>query len=260
MMRSSSIPTELLERAAQEIIAAESSIAITGAGISTPSGIPDFRSPQSGLWTEHSPLEVASLRAFRTHPERFFDWLRPFVKHLIAAQPNPAHIALARLENHHRLHMILTQNIDALHQRAGSSAVVELHGCYQTLTCLSCCQQTQASSDLLHAYVNQGDIPRCPQCENPLKPDVILFEEQLPGEEWHQARDAAKHCDLMLVLGSSMTTAPACNLPLIAANSGAKLILINKTATPLDPNADILIQGDLAKILPDIEKRVLTND
>jgi NAD-dependent deacetylase len=156
--------------------------------------------------------------------------------------------------------MIITQNIDALHQRAGSSAVVELHGSYQTLTCLGCCQQTQASSDLLDAFINQGGIPRCPQCGNPLKPDVILFGEQLPVEKWHQARDAAKHCDLMLVLGSSMTTAPACNLPLIAANSGAKLIMINKTATPLDPNADIVIPGDTAEILPDIEKRVLTNE
>jgi len=260
MMRSSSIPTELLETAAQRISAAEVSIAITGAGISTPSGIPDFRSPQSGLWTKHSPLEVASLRVFRTHPERFFEWLRPFVKNLTAAQPNPAHIALARLENHHQLQMIITQNVDVLHQRAGSSTVVELHGSYQTLTCLGCCQQTQASSDLLEAFITQGDIPRCPQCGNPLKPDVILFEELLPVKEWHQARDAAEHCDLMLALGSSLTTAPACDLPLIAANSGADLIIINKSTTPLDPYADIVIQGDLAYILPDIEKRVLTDE
>lgn len=250
----------LVEAASQQIKAASYCIAITGAGISTPSGIPDFRSASSGLWTKHAPMEVASLSAFRQHPERFYNWLRPFVRTLIEAEPNPAHHFLARLEAHRHIKQVVTQNIDALHQRAGSMDVVEVHGTYRTLTCPGCSRQINASKKMLESFINGGLLPHCPSCENLLKPDVILFEEQLPAQKWNQAKKAAKKCDLMLALGSSLTVTPVSTLPLIASQSGASLIIINHTPTPLDPLAEIVIPGDLAEVLPAIARKVLSHD
>ena len=229
---------------------------LTGAGISTPSGIPDFRSAGTGLWARDEPLEAASLNTFRTAPERFFGWFRPLAGQIYSAQPNAAHRALAHLEAAGRLYSVITQNIDALHQKAGSRNVVEMHGTLQTLTCVSCYHQQQSAS-YLGAYVEQGVIPHCPLCCGLLKPDVILFGEQLPQRAWSQAQRDARHCDLMLVAGSSLEVLPVAGLPLQALDRGAHLIIINNSSTYLNVRADVAILEDVARILPAIAEQAL---
>ena len=232
-------------------------VALSGAGISTQSGIPDFRSPGSGLWTKYSPMEVASLSAFRYDPNRFFDWLRPFVKNIFQADPNPAHISLAKLEESNHLKCVVTQNIDALHQKAGSKNVIELHGTYQTLTCLGCFQQVHADQDLMNWIIDHASAPACSRCSGLLKPDIILYEEQLPKDKWNQAKNEIIRCDLLLILGSSLTVTPACDLPFMVLNKGGTVVIINQSRTHLDDIVEVSIQGDLAEILPVIQNKVL---
>lgn len=248
---------KLIEKAADFISQASYCVALTGAGISTPSGIPDFRSPGSGLWTKYSPMEVASLSAFRYHPDRFFDWLRPFVSKLFEAAPNPAHYALAKLEEHDFLQAIITQNIDALHQKAGSKNVIEVHGTYETLTCLGCYKQIETNQEILDSILKGAKKPICPYCGDLMKPDIILYEEQLPAEKWRSARQQIMACDLLLILGSSLTVTPACDLPLSALGNGADIIILNYSHTYLDDQSAVSMQGDLAEILPLITAKVL---
>jgi NAD-dependent deacetylase len=231
-------------------------VVLSGAGISTPSGIPDFRSAGSGLWNRYDPLEVASLRAFRYHPEKFFAWMRSLALEMLQATPNPAHLALARLEQAGFIKTIITQNIDGLHHRAGSRHVLEVHGSLQNLTCIGCYRQFGASG-FIEPYLETGEIPRCPDCGNILKPDVVLFEEQLPVRVWLQAQEACENCDLILVTGSSLEVMPVVGLPMRAVRNGAHLIVINQTATYIDVRADALIHGDVAEVLPRIAKEVL---
>lgn len=231
-------------------------VALTGAGLSTPSGIPDFRSEGTGLWSRDEPLEVASLSTFRTAPECFYKWFRPLASQIFNAEPNPAHSALAELEKHGHLHTVVTQNIDALHQKAGSQHVVEMHGTMQTLTCTQCYQQVN-SKDRLQAFVEQGEIPCCLKCGAVLKPDVILFGEQLPQSAWLEAQREARQCDLMLVAGSSLEVLPVAGLPMQALDRGAHLIIINNTPTYLNMRADVVILEDVAKIIPAIVERTL---
>src|SRR6266850_5970915 len=174
-------------RAAADLLRkAQYAVALTGAGISTPSGIPDFRSPQSGLWDKVSPLDVATLFSFRTQPQAFYDWIRPLAATMMNAQPNPAHLALSRMEQLGRLHCVITQNIDTLHTRAGSQCVVEVHGHLREMTCIAC-YHVYESARFIDPFLNTGEIPRCPQCAGVLKPNVILFGEQLPVKELNAA-------------------------------------------------------------------------
>jgi len=243
-------------KAATLIRQAQFAVALTGAGSSTPSGIPDFRSTGSGLWTRYLPMEIASLTAFRQNPERFFEWLRPLASHMLTAQPNAAHIALAELEKHHYLKSIITQNIDGLHQRAGSTNVLQVHGTLSTLTCIGCYQQVDAE-DYVTPYLEQGITPICKICGQYLKPDVVLFEEQLPAQIWLKARRTAEACDLMIVAGTSLIVSPVAQLPERAIKNGAKIIIINKTPTYMDQHAEVLFTGDVADIIPAITAEVL---
>jgi NAD-dependent deacetylase len=231
-------------------------VVLSGAGISTPSGIPDFRSPGSGLWSRYNPMEVASLTAFRYHPENFLDWFHPLAKKILLALPNPAHHALVILEKAGYLHTIITQNIDGLHQRAGSKKVLEVHGTLESLSCIGCFQQYPAEK-FIPAYIHEGQPPRCLKCGQILKPDVILFEEQLPRDTWHKALNACMDCDVILVVGSSLEVTPVATLPLTALDNHAKLIIINHYPTYLDPRAEVLIRGDVADILPQISQEVV---
>jgi NAD-dependent deacetylase len=254
-----SIKNELLmeiHQAADLIRLFGNGIVLTGAGISTPSGIPDFRSPGTGLWSRYDPMEVASLSAFRYHPEKFLAWFHPLAKKIYQAVPNPAHIALAMLQKSGYLHTIITQNVDGLHQRAGANHVLEVHGTLQTLTCINCFQQYPSDS-FITQYIEEGETPHCPKCEQILKPDVILFEEQLPRKIWLKARQACRNCRFILIAGSSLEVTPAATLPLEAVENNAKLILINKSPTYLDPRADVLMHADVADILPEIANEVL---
>lgn len=239
-----------VQRAATLITQARYMVAMTGAGISTPSGIPDFRSPQSGLWDQADPLEVASIFAFRHSPQHFYDWVRPLSSLLLEAKPNPAHYALAALEQEGKLKAVITQNIDDLHGKAGSKTVYELHGHLREVTCTQC-YQTQQSGQVFAKFLSDGQVPRH-SCGGVLKPNVILFGEQLPVREFVLAQLAVKAADLMLVVGSSLEVAPVSDLPQQALANGAKLIIINYQPTYLDQQADLVIRADVATILPHI--------
>ena len=241
---------QTIEQAATLIREAQHLVALTGAGHSTPSGIPDFRSPDSGLWTKDNPMLVASIWAFRLDPKRFYRWIQPMIDRLLAAAPNPAHIALADLEAMGYLKAIITQNIDNLQQRAGARRVLELHGHLREATCMRCYKQF-AVDPALQDMVRQGRIPHC-DCGGVLKPNVILFGEQLPVQVYNQAVKEARRADLILVAGSSLTVTPAADIPFFAVESGARAIIVNLEPTSLDLRADIVIHGDVADVLPQI--------
>jgi len=245
-----------LEDAAELFRKAKHVIVLTGAGISTPSGIPDFRSEGSGLWSRDEPLEVASLSTFRTAPEKFFNWFQPLASQIFYAQPNPAHMALAEFEQAGHQNTIITQNIDSLHQKAGSKHVVEMHGTLRTLSCTQCYQQFP-SEEFLKSFIENGTIPLCANCNGILKPDVILFGEQLPQAAWQTAQRATRQCDLMLVAGSSLEVLPVAGLPIQALDHGAHLIVINNTSTYVNVRADIVITDNVASIIPEIMKRAI---
>jgi NAD-dependent deacetylase len=247
---------EEIDYAAELIRQAKYTVALTGAGISTPSGIPDFRSEGKGLWARDEPLEVASQTTFRTHPEKFFDWFRPLADSIISARPNPAHLALTELQEHNKLASIITQNIDILHQKAGAKQVVEIHGTLATLTCTQCYQKFDYQP-YLAAFIEHDHLPYCTKCNALLKPDVILFGEQLPQKAWYQAQLEARKCDLMIVIGSSLEVLPVAGLPMQAVDRGAHLIIINHSPTYLSVRADINIYKDVAQVMPAIAKRVL---
>jgi NAD-dependent deacetylase len=200
-------------------------------------------------------MEVASLSTFRTAPERFFNWFQPLASQIFNARPNAAHIALAEFEKTDHVRTIITQNIDGLHQKAGSKSVVEIHGTLRTLSCTNCFKQFE-SGPWLQPYVETGKIPQCLNCNGILKPDVILFGEQLPQSAWYEAQRAARQCDLMVVAGSSLEVLPVARLPMQALDRGAHLIIINNTPTYLNVRADVIILDDVATTLPKIAKRV----
>ena len=231
-------------------------VVLTGAGISTPSGIPDFRSPGIGLWTRFLPMEVASLSAFRYDPELFYKWLHPLAVHMLSASPNTAHVALARLQASGYISTIITQNIDGLHTRAGANNVLEIHGTLNTLTCIKCFRQV-ASNTVIQEYINYCTIPLCQTCGGILKPDIILFEEQLPVKTWLKAEEASSHCDLMLIAGTSLEVLPSAKLPILALDNGARIIIINHADTYIDVRADLIIRADVVDVFPLIASEVL---
>ncbi|MBE9509069.1 MAG: Sir2 family NAD-dependent protein deacetylase, partial [Chloroflexi bacterium] len=208
-------------RAAALLRDARHAVALTGAGSSTPSGIPDFRSPGTGLWEHADPMVVASIHHFRRHPEEFYAWMRPLVATLLAAEPNPSHLALAELEAGGWLKAVITQNIDDLHQRAGSQEVLELHGHLREATCISC-YRVLPTEKLLDDFLSTGEVPRCPVCDGVMKPNVVLFGEQLPVDVLNAAVAHARQADLMLVAGSSLEVTPASRLPLLVHERGGR--------------------------------------
>jgi NAD-dependent protein deacetylase/lipoamidase len=256
MTLSSPNSIETIHLAAELLKKSQCTVGLTGAGISTPSGIPDFRSPGIGLWTQMEPMEVASLSAFRHNPEQFYRWFQPLAAQVHSAQPNPAHIALAKLQLGGFVKTIITQNIDGLLSRAGALNVLEVHGSLETLTCTNCYRQV-SSSLVIEEYVDHWLVPLCPACGSVLKPDIILYEEQLPVTTWNKAEAACRDCDLMLVAGTSLEVMPSAKLPVQAMNHGAKLVILNNGATFMDERANIVIHADVAEILPLIMQEVL---
>jgi len=244
-------------RCAADIIrSSKSAVVLSGAGISTASGIPDFRSTDGGLWEIYDPFEVASLASFRYNPERFFDWMHPLAMNMSVAQPNIAHFGLARLEQAGWIKTIITQNIDALNQRAGSHHVIEIHGSMQALTCVRCYTQ-YPSAQFLPDYLEKKQIPYCPACGGVLKPNLVLFGEQLPSQAWLEAVQASKTCDAMIVIGSSLEVLPVAGLPMRAVENGAHLILINRNPTYIDVRADVVFNNDLTEIIPHLALELL---
>lgn len=237
--------------AAAMIGQASYAVALTGAGISTPSGIPDFRSPRSGMWEQANPLQVASLPNFMSNPASFYDWIRPLTRQIMEAQPNSAHIALAELENMGLVKAIITQNIDLLHSRAGSQIVFEVHGHVRECTCVACYKSYQAEP-FLAQFIADGKVPKCPACNQTLKPNVVLFGEELPIKQVIGSQAAIRNTDLVIVVGSSLEVFPVADLPRQAQQRGAKLIIINYGHTYLDTMADIVIHANVAEVLPAI--------
>jgi len=242
-----------IERTVDLLCNSRHAIALTGAGVSTRSGIPDFRSPGSGMWEQVDPFEVASITAFRRQPEVFFNWLRPLARLLQEAQPNPAHVALAQLEAAGIVKAVITQNIDGLHQKAGSQCVLEVHGHMRQATCIRC-YRVFPTEPFIEAFLANGSLPSCPECGNVLKPNAILFGEQLPTSVVQAAQRHIYQCDVMLVAGSSLEVIPVSDLPHIARRRGARVILINLQPTYMDDQADVTFHADVADVLPEIAR------
>jgi NAD-dependent deacetylase len=241
----------LISRAARLLRRSRYAVALTGAGISTPSGIPDFRSPGIGLWESVDPMRVASIYAFRRDPRAFYNWIRPLARALFEARPNPGHRALARLEAGRYLQAVITQNIDDLHRQAGSAEVLQIHGHLHSATCLDC-YQVQPAEDLLETALKTEAVPRCPECGGVMKPDAVLFGEQLPVEVVNAVMRHIESADLMLIAGSSLEVVPVSQLPLRVHRNGGRLIVVNLTSTYADDVADVVIHDDVADILPQI--------
>lgn len=244
----SELVAELVERAQELLLNARRAVALTGAGISTPSGIPDFRSPTSGLWQHVDPMQVATRYAFQQRPQDFYDWIHPLVETTLAARPNAAHYALVEMESHGPLRAVITQNIDMLHSKAGSQRVIEIHGHLREMTCLRCYDIVPAAP-VFQQFLATGEVPRC-HCGGVLKPNVILFGEQLPVRAVQASKHETIQSDLMLVAGSSLEVAPAGDLPILARQTGARLIVVNLEPTHVDELADVVIRADVVDILP----------
>ncbi len=247
--------TNYVKRAANLLSESSWAVAFTGAGISTPSGIPDFRSPETGLWSRRGlsdvDLEIASPLRFAHDPQGFYNWMRPLIQQILAAEPNPAHFALAELENLGFIHAIITQNADMLHQRAGSRCVIEVHGTLAQAVCISC-YKAVPSQQLLEQFLSDGEVPQCTDCGGVMKPNVIFSGEQLPATALLAARNAVKQCDVMLIAGTSLSGGPATRLAELAQSRDTQLIIINLTPTLLDLVAEVVIRSDVAEALPAI--------
>ena len=239
-----------LKEAANLLCRARHAIALTGAGISVPSGIPDFRSPGSGLWERYDPFEIASIDAFRADPERFYDWIRPLLAGFATAKPNPAHLALSRLQQLGRLREVITQNIDGLHEKAGTRDVLAVHGQAKTASCIVCGHQADGEDTL--PTIERGGVPACVRCHGVYKPDVVLFGEPLPPQVTERAWRAAESADVMIIAGSSLEVFPVNELPALVLQNGGILILINQGPTGFDRSAAVRISADVAEVLPAI--------
>jgi len=207
------------------------------------SGIPDFRSP-GGLWTRYEPMEYATIEAFRRDPEKVWRMLLEVDALVRDAQPNPGHGALADLERLGVLEAIVTQNIDGLHQRAGSQLVVELHGGSQRLRCLSCDRTWDAAEWV------RDQVPRCDRCQEVLKPDIVFFGEAIGRQDLADAMQLARQCKAVLVVGTSATVSPASEVPVLAKRHGAVLLEFNLERTPLSDLADVCVLGSASETLP----------
>lgn len=236
---------------------AKSVAVFTGAGMSTESGLPDFRS-QQGLW-KHRPESLATLTALHNTPDEFYFFYQWRIRQLWQVGPNSGHRALASLAKANRIQRVVTQNVDGLHQQAGSQQVCELHGSLKTVSCLDC-RARYDSRQLLPqqegweaAYQNgtyrHGAECFCPRCQGKLRPDVVLFGEALPEHPWQQAVQAARAARLFVVVGSSLLVSPANLLPQMALEQGAKLLIINQDKTPLDAQANWKLSGRAAETL-----------
>lgn len=218
---------------------------LTGAGVSAESGVPTFRDAQQGLWARFDPRELATPSAFARNPRRVWDWYAMRRAMVGSVAPNPAHLALAALERHVAEFLLITQNVDGLHQRAGSVRVVELHG---NITRVKCSRE----GTLVTTWDEAGDgsPPRCASCGAYLRPDVVWFEELLPSGPLGQAEEAARRCDVLLVVGTSAEVYPAAALPDHARRGNALVVEINPNETPLTADADYALRGPAGVVLP----------
>jgi len=236
---------QLIGAAAEMIRTGGRNFALTGAGVSTESGIPDFRSPGSGLWHRYDPMKVATLSAFRRDPASFYEINLERWETIMEAEPNAAHIALARLEEMGLLTGLITQNIDGLHARAGSRSLFEIHGHLRTCRCTGCGGHLDFSR-LTDQYKTGINPPQC-ECGGVLRPDVVLFEDQM-SPDFFRATQALAGCRVLIVAGTSLQVYPAAGL----LESARQVIIINREPTPGDDQADVVIHGPAGQVLSDL--------
>jgi NAD-dependent protein deacetylase/lipoamidase len=230
-------------RLAELIRESRSTVALTGAGVSVPSGIPDFRTPEKGLWANVDPMEVAHIDVFERDPARFWSYYRPRFHSLGDKRPNAAHEALAELERRGLLAGVITQNIDRLHRAAGSENVVEVHGSIATSTCRGC--DASYGIDAVDALFGGDGIARCTSCGGAVKPDVVLFGEMLPEAAMAKAHGLAAEAELMLCVGSSLVVHPVAGLPEVTMAAGGRLAIVTKGRTPYDGDAVLKLEGEV---------------
>lgn len=236
---------KLVEQAADVIINSKLTLALTGAGISVESGIPDFRSAE-GLWSKFDPAEYATISAFRSQPEKVWEMLREMDDVVNKARPNNAHLGMGELEKLGYLHHIITQNIDNLHQAGGSKNVIEYHGNSTTLSCLWCRKRYKSEE-------KRGEHPPRCQCKKILKPDIVFFGESIPEDALHRSFELASSAQALMVVGTSAVVSPVNTIPAIAKQNGSMIIEINKERTHLtDSLTDIFLQGSATGIISDL--------
>jgi NAD-dependent deacetylase len=221
-------------------------VVLTGAGISTESGIPDFRSP-AGIWAEYDPMEYATIDAFRRDPVKVWEFYALRFEVLTRAEPNAGHLALAELERRGLVQAVVTQNIDGLHERAGSRDVVEVHGSIRTSSCLECGERVPL--DAVVAALRTSPAPPCSRCGAILKPDVVMFGELLPVDAIERATELASRARLLLVVGSTLEVYPVAGLPEETMSTGGELAIVNRGSTPFDRVASIRIDGGAGETL-----------
>ena len=236
-------PSAEVLRLAELIRGSGCTVVLTGAGISVPSGIPDFRTPETGLWANVDPMEVAHVDVFERDPARFWAYYRPRFQSLGDKRPNPAHEALAELERRGLIEGVITQNIDRLHRAGGSRNVVEVHGSIETSSCTSCA--ASYGLDQVDALFDGDGVAICASCGGAVKPDVILFGEMLSESAMACARDLAERAELMICIGSSLAVYPVAGLPQLTLERGGRLALVTMGETPYDADAELKLDGEV---------------
>jgi NAD-dependent deacetylase len=236
------VPRQLIER----LKSAQRVVVFTGAGVSAESGVPTFRDAQTGLWSKFNPEELATPRAFQRNPRLVWEWYAWRRKLVAEVKPNPAHEALAEMEKLFPEFHVVTQNVDGLHQRAGSRNVIELHGNITRTKCFD-------EGTIVPTWKETGEVPpRCPNCGGLLRPDVVWFEEPMPEEETELAFRLSTNCDVFFSIGTSAVVFPAASLPREALESGATLVELNPQFTPLTTKADFVLTGAAGTIVPEL--------
>jgi NAD-dependent deacetylase len=230
---------------------ADSVVALTGAGISVPSGIPDFRTPGKGLWEKVDPMEVAHIDAFHRDPRRFWSFYRPRFSDLDSKQPNPAHAVLAELEADGLLQAVVTQNIDRLHSKAGSERVIEVHGSIATSSCTGC-RASYPLENVGELFDAEG-VATCACCMGKVKPDVVLFGELLPEQAIAEAQELCAGADLLLCVGSSLEVHPVAGLPELTLRNGGRVAIVTAGPTPYDGDAVLKLDGDVVAELAAVQ-------
>jgi len=243
------IEKKKIQQAAELLANSKSAIALTGAGISTESGIPDFRGDE-GIWKKF-PIEIyGTLESLLKNPTKFWEMAKKIAPNLFKAKPNLGHYALAELEDLGILKAVITQNIDELHQQSGSVIVYEVHGSINRFSCLGCKASYTKEQIYRKLKKEKKTGPSCDYCASPLKPSVVLFGEAPPRFERYQSQALAQKADVMLIAGSSLSVAPVCDLPLYTLREKGKLIIINDQPTDLDEKAEVVINHKIGRVLP----------
>lgn len=237
------VPSADAQRLAALLEAASSTVVLSGAGVSVPSGIPDFRTPGTGLWEGVDPMEVAHISVFQRDPARFWAHYRPRLRALGDKRPNRAHAALVELERRGLIGGVVTQNIDRLHRAAGSREVIEVHGSIETSSCTACGRSFGLEE--VDSLFDAEGIPHCAGCAGPVKPDVVLFGEMLPLEAIERAREMARGAELMLCVGTSLEVFPVAELPQLTLERGGRLAIVTKGQTPYDEDAELKLGGEV---------------